>query len=81
MAQMQVWEGHSAMVSSVAVSPDNRYMVSGSWDGSVRVWERPTSNGNLILIKTCISNPCVCSEMKITVYSFRILRTFLRHVL
>ena len=80
MAQMQVWEGHSAMVSSVAVSPDNRYMVSGSWDGSVRVWERPPPNGNFHLNIIFISNPCLCSDLKITVNSSRLLHTFLSHV-
>jgi len=26
----------------VAVTPDGRYIVSGSWDQTVRVWERDT---------------------------------------
>eukprot|EP00759_Apiculatamorpha_spiralis_P027557 PhF_6_TR30374/c0_g2_i4/m.44502 len=31
--------GHSERVTSVAFSPDNKYIVSGSEDGSVSVWD------------------------------------------
>ncbi len=30
--------GHKARVTSVAVTPDGRYVVSGSWDQTVKVW-------------------------------------------
>ncbi|KAH7323323.1 quinon protein alcohol dehydrogenase-like superfamily [Rhizoctonia solani] len=36
-------EGHTDAVVSVAISPDNKYIVSGSWDCTVRVWDKQTS--------------------------------------
>ena len=29
---------HRSFVTAVAFSPDGRYVVSGSWDGTARVW-------------------------------------------
>ena len=34
--------GHTGRVSSVAFSPDGQTVVSGSWDGSIKVWDRMT---------------------------------------
>jgi tricorn protease-like protein len=34
--------GHESGVNSVTVTPDGRYVVSGSWDWTVRVWELET---------------------------------------
>jgi WD40 repeat protein len=31
--------GHTGRVQSVAFSPDGRYIVSGSSDGTIRIWE------------------------------------------
>jgi WD40 repeat protein len=36
---LAVWRGHPAGVSCGAVSPDGWTLVSGSWDGTVKVWD------------------------------------------
>ena len=38
--------GHSKSVNSVAYSPDGKYLASGSWDNTVKIWEVKT--GKLI---------------------------------
>ena len=40
--EVQKLTGHQHLVTSVAVTPDGRYIVSGSDDKTVRVWERDT---------------------------------------
>jgi WD40 repeat protein len=37
--QTAVLEGHSAEVQSVAFSPDGLQLASGSWDGTIRLWD------------------------------------------
>ncbi len=32
------WEGHTRQISTLAFSPDGKYIASGSWDGTVRQW-------------------------------------------
>ena len=39
-------EGHTDWVNAVAVSPDGRFIVSGSWDNTVKVWE--AESGHLL---------------------------------
>src|SRR6266567_2732519 len=36
------YEGHSDYVDAVAWSPDGQYIASGSWDGTVQVWDAHT---------------------------------------
>jgi hypothetical protein len=38
-AKLAVLRGHEFWVKSVCYSPDGRRIVSGSWDGSMRVWD------------------------------------------
>ncbi|THU82460.1 WD40 repeat-like protein, partial [Dendrothele bispora CBS 962.96] len=38
----QPLEGHTQEVNSVAYSPDGRYIVSGSWDKTIRIWDSQT---------------------------------------
>ena len=39
---LQTIEGHTDRVAAVAVTPDGARAVSGSWDGTLRVWELST---------------------------------------
>ncbi len=38
--QLKELKGHNGGVMSVAISKDNKFIVSGSEDSTVRVWER-----------------------------------------
>jgi WD40 repeat protein/uncharacterized caspase-like protein len=38
-ADLVVQTGHTDLVGPVAFSPDGKYIVSGSWDGTVKLWE------------------------------------------
>ena len=46
--------GHSSPVSSVVVSPDAQRIVSGDWDGTVRVWD--VANGTQVGLYRSPSN-------------------------
>src|SRR5262249_13964846 len=34
-----VWKGHPGGVSCAALTPDGKTMVSGSWDGTIKLWD------------------------------------------
>jgi len=36
---IRTFEGHTDWVSAVAVTPDGRRAVSGSWDQTLRLWD------------------------------------------
>ncbi len=45
-----VGHGHSAEIKKVKISPNQRYIVSVSTDGSIIVWQFPqTESGDLIM--------------------------------
>jgi len=37
--EIGTFSGHKGSVSSVAISPDDRYALSGSWDCTTRIWD------------------------------------------
>ncbi len=36
--------GHRSAVTGLSFSPDNKYIATGSWDNTVRVWDAETGN-------------------------------------
>ena len=38
-ATLAVLRGHTSRVASVEFSPDGAWLVSGSWDGTARLWD------------------------------------------
>jgi WD40 repeat protein len=49
------FEGHHGGVGAVACAPDGRYLVSGSRDGTVRLWELPTREERAAVIGVALS--------------------------
>src|SRR5262249_39211561 len=41
--------GHESRVTSLALTPDGKKLVSGSWDGTVRVWDAATGESLAVL--------------------------------
>ncbi|KAI9327756.1 WD40-repeat-containing domain protein [Zopfochytrium polystomum] len=44
--EMDKLEGHNKRVTSAAFSPDGQFVVSGSWDNTVRIWNRSTDRAD-----------------------------------
>ena len=56
---INILKEHSAFVHCVAISPDNKYIASGSWDKSIIIWDANTGlplnkllghNGNILTV-------------------------------
>jgi WD40 repeat protein len=41
--ELHCFTGHTEGVIGVALSPDGRYALSGSYDGTMRLWRLPAS--------------------------------------
>jgi hypothetical protein len=58
-ANLEVLQGHTDRVTSVAISPDNNYVFSASSDGTIKVWRNTTTAAaktvNKMLTKRVIS--------------------------
>jgi WD40 repeat protein len=46
---LRILSGHAGVVTAVAVTPDGKFAVSGSWDKTVKVWELATGEEKLTL--------------------------------
>ena len=44
--QLSVFEGHTALVNNARISPDLSYIISTSWDDSVRMWDIESWRGD-----------------------------------
>jgi len=44
MRHLHVFHGHNSLVMGLAYSPDHRYVLSGSWDGTLRLWRLPDAD-------------------------------------
>lgn len=40
----QTFQGHTMGINSIAISPNNKYIISGSKDATIKIWERTTGN-------------------------------------
>jgi WD40 repeat protein len=62
-AERLTLKGHTGYVMSCAVSPDNRFIVSASWDSTLKVWdaatgiERLTLTGHTSGVRRCAVSP------------------------
>ncbi len=45
----QEMSDHSNRITDMKFSPDGKYLASGAWDGTVRIWEVPSGRRRLIL--------------------------------
>lgn len=53
--QCRTFYGHSALVTSVSFSPSGSHIVSGSYDGSVRIWALENSKSHRMLLHPDVS--------------------------
>jgi len=55
----KIFEGHKDVVSSVLFNPHEKLFISGSWDGTVKLWNYNNLNGKIS--KSCANNDYVSS--------------------
>src|SRR5258708_26953345 len=52
-------KGHTSAVSCVAISPDGKRLVSGSWDSTLKVWDADKGTEALALKSHTSAAACV----------------------
>lgn len=57
------FEGHSAKINDVTFSPDSRWLVSASMDGTIKIWDIPSS---YMIDQFRVDKPCVSLTMSPT---------------
>ncbi len=60
--QKMVLQGHTDSVSSAAYSPDGRWIVTASGDGTARVWPWPDVEGLLAEARSRVARELTCQE-------------------
>lgn len=53
--------GHNHFVSDVVVSSDGQFALSGSWDGTLRLWDLQTG---MMTVRDAVANILVKLELK-----------------
>ena len=54
--------GHTSSANSVAYSPDGRWIVTASYDGTARVWPWPDVEGLLAAARSRVARELTCQE-------------------
>jgi len=56
---IRTFEGHTSGVTSVAFSPDGKLLASGSYDGTIKLWEVATGS----LVRTLYGHTWVVNSV------------------
>jgi WD40 repeat protein len=51
-------KGHTSSVSAVAISPDSRYIMSASWDGTIKAWDIESGREIAVFSSEAILQAC-----------------------
>ena len=91
---MNTFEGHNGSVTSVTITADGKYIVSGSLDNTIKIWDTKTGKclntfaGHNNFVNSIITSPDVkyiivgCDDNKIKVFDFqtgKCINTFENH--
>ena len=64
--QESVFPGHISGITSLSITSDNKYIMSGSWDFSVRIWRLQDRTQETVLQghTGCVSSITITSDLK-----------------
>lgn len=48
ISPQETWDGHTSIVTGLAISADGNLLVSGSGDGTIRLWDTPTGQSHIL---------------------------------